>query len=470
MRVLLVAHAFLPRSLAGVEVHVAELAAALARGGHDVAVFHGDRDRALPQGALRPGVVDGIPTFRFVQNYPYRDLPAAAVDPVAEARLREAIRAFRPDVVHFHHLAGLSAGAVAAARDVGTPAVLTLHDHFAACASGGQRWHPDGTVCATLDAVRCAACFARHRHREGPLEGAALALQRALPSRIPPDLPHRAFLALPAPAREALRRLNERVGGRAGARGGGARAGTGSPGGPERIRARWAAMRRALGAASAVISPSRSLADRTAEAGLAAGRIRVVGNGTALPPSRSPPPGAASPSRPLRALFLGTPAPHKGLEVLARAVASLPAGATELVVRGQSPFPDHLARCVGLAPDRIHYAGPAARDEVAAVLDEADVLCLPSLWWENAPMSLLEARARGRPTLASGVGGVPESVLDGVDGMLLPPGDAGAWARALGGLSSHRRALGALAATVRPPRSAAEHAREVLGVYHEVLG
>lgn len=469
MRVLLVAHAFLPRSLAGVEVHVAELAAALAAGGHDVAVFHGERDRALPQGALRRGVWGGIPTFRFVQNYPYRDLPAAALDPVAEGRVREAVRAFRPDVVHLHHLAGLSAGAVASARDEGAPAVLTLHDHFAACASGGQRWHADGTVCASLDAARCAACFARHRHREGPLEGAALAIQRSLPSRIPPDLPHRAFLALPGPAREALRRLNERAGIRDGARMGGAPAATAAEG-AERIRARWAAMEEALGAASAVVSPSRSLADRTVEAGLAPGRIRIVGNGTALPPSRSPPPGTTFPSRPLRALFLGTPAPHKGLEVLARAVASLPAGAVELVVRGQSPFPDHLARCVGLAPDRISYGGPAARDDVAAVLDDADILCLPSLWWENAPMSLLEARARGRPALASAVGGVQESVLDGVDGRLLPPGDAESWARALGDLSSDRSALAALATAVRPPRSAAEHAREILGVYREALG
>jgi glycosyltransferase involved in cell wall biosynthesis len=79
--------------------------------------------------------------------------------------------------------------------------------------------------------------------------------------------------------------------------------------------------------------------------------------------------------------------------------------------------------------DRVVFAG--YRSDVPAVLAGCDVFCLPSTA-EGMPLSVLEAMAQGKPVVATAVGGTPELVVDGVTGLLVPPGDAEALAEALG--------------------------------------
>ena len=81
------------------------------------------------------------------------------------------------------------------------------------------------------------------------------------------------------------------------------------------------------------------------------------------------------------------------------------------------------------------------------LLAAADIFALPSLW-EGMPNALLEAMAAGLPAVATAVGAVPEMVVDGREALLVPPGDAGALARALAELAAwpaRRREMGALA-------------------------
>ena len=81
------------------------------------------------------------------------------------------------------------------------------------------------------------------------------------------------------------------------------------------------------------------------------------------------------------------------------------------------------------------------------LLAAADIFALPSLW-EGMPNALLEAMAAGLPAVATAVGAVPEMVVDGREALVVPPGDAGALARALAELAAwpaRRREMGALA-------------------------
>jgi glycosyltransferase involved in cell wall biosynthesis len=94
---------------------------------------------------------------------------------------------------------------------------------------------------------------------------------------------------------------------------------------------------------------------------------------------------------------------------------------------------------------RAHLLGP--RTDIPDLLAAADVYCMPSLN-EALPMALLEAMASGKPIVASRVGGIPEAVSDGRDALLVPPGDVGALADALGhllGNSALRAGLGGAA-------------------------
>jgi glycosyltransferase involved in cell wall biosynthesis len=87
------------------------------------------------------------------------------------------------------------------------------------------------------------------------------------------------------------------------------------------------------------------------------------------------------------------------------------------------------------ASARIRFLGALPRDRVLELFAAADVAALSSAW-ENFPHTLVEALAVGTPVVATRVGGVPEIVDDGENGVLVPPGDAAAFADAL------RRCLG----------------------------
>ncbi len=115
---------------------------------------------------------------------------------------------------------------------------------------------------------------------------------------------------------------------------------------------------------------------------------------------------------------------------------------------------------------RVVFAG--YRSDVPALLAGCDVFCLPSSA-EGLPLVVLEAMARGKPVVTTPAGGTAELVVDGVTGLLVPPGDAAALAEALSGLLAdpdRARQLGeAGRERVRTEFSAARAAEEILRIY-----
>jgi glycosyltransferase involved in cell wall biosynthesis len=123
----------------------------------------------------------------------------------------------------------------------------------------------------------------------------------------------------------------------------------------------------------------------------------------------------------------------KDQATLLRAVASLrPAGDVEtmLVLVGLGPLERDL-RALAAELDiaeRVLFAG--SRDDVFALLPAFDVFALSSRF-EGLPIALLEAMASGVAPVVTDVGGIPEVITDGVDGLLVAPGDPDALAAAL---------------------------------------
>jgi glycosyltransferase involved in cell wall biosynthesis len=79
---------------------------------------------------------------------------------------------------------------------------------------------------------------------------------------------------------------------------------------------------------------------------------------------------------------------------------------------------------------RVRFLGSLPREEVLGLFRGADASLLSSTW-ENFPHTVVESLAVGTPVIATGVGGVPEVVTDGENGLLVPPGDARALASAI---------------------------------------
>ncbi|MBK5936606.1 TIGR03088 family PEP-CTERM/XrtA system glycosyltransferase [Halorhodospira halophila] len=103
-----------------------------------------------------------------------------------------------------------------------------------------------------------------------------------------------------------------------------------------------------------------------------------------------------------------------------------------LVILGEGPQRTALEEVVAAAGLGAQVALPGNREDVSAELRRMDLFVLPSLA-EGIPMTVLEAMATGVPVVASRVGGVPEVVLEGVTGTLVPPADTGALTAALAG-------------------------------------
>jgi glycosyltransferase involved in cell wall biosynthesis len=137
----------------------------------------------------------------------------------------------------------------------------------------------------------------------------------------------------------------------------------------------------------------------------------------------------------------------KGLRVIVSAMPRLDDDVHYLVVgAGTEAEPlRSLASELGVA-NRVHLAGRIEHGRLPEVLSQADVYVQPSIGEESFGISVLEAMACGLPVLASNFSALPEVVGDGESGVLLAPGDVGAWASALGSLladPARRRLLGA---------------------------
>jgi len=125
-----------------------------------------------------------------------------------------------------------------------------------------------------------------------------------------------------------------------------------------------------------------------------------------------------------RVVFVGALEPYKNVRGLAAAwreiAASLPAARLTVVGSGsQRAVVDAL---VGDLPAQVEHHAVLPPDRVAAALDAARALVLPS-WPEGLGRVVLEAFARGRTVVATNAGGIPDIVTDGCDGLLIPAGD-----------------------------------------------
>jgi glycosyltransferase involved in cell wall biosynthesis len=206
------------------------------------------------------------------------------------------------------------------------------------------------------------------------------------------------------------------------------------------------------------VAPTGFVEARTLELGISPERVRRIPHGTHLPPAAR-----AVPRR--RFGYVGGLAEHKGVHVLIEAFRGLSGSDRSLEVYGHpAVHPEYAARLRELAVGdrRISFRGPFPEGEQSAVMDGLDVVVVPSLWWENSPFTLLEARASGAWVVASDTGGMPELLPAGA-GRLVPPGDAQALREALEEAASSQ-----VLPTPVPPRTLAEEAAELDVLYREL--
>lgn len=129
-----------------------------------------------------------------------------------------------------------------------------------------------------------------------------------------------------------------------------------------------------------------------------------------------------------RFLYVGRLSREKGIATLVAAAAD--AGVAVDVV-GSGPDEDRLKALAAESGGNVVFHGFRKGDALWSLIRACRALVLPSEWYENAPISLLEAFAMAKPVIGAAIGGIPEMVTDGVNGMLYPSGDRGELAECL---------------------------------------
>ena len=203
-------------------------------------------------------------------------------------------------------------------------------------------------------------------------------------------------------------------------------------GGGWRVRGLRHTRDRALRRVAHLVCPSTYLAELAVSWGVPRERVTVLPNAApALPslPDRDGARAALAVEGPLLA-FAGRITRQKALEVALAALARV--GGVTLAIAGDGPdLPDIRHRVAGLGLDgRVRFLGPLNREGVLTLFRGADASLLTSSW-ENFPHTVVEALAVGTPVIATTVGGVPELVRDGENGLLVPVGDADGLAAAI---------------------------------------
>jgi len=365
MRILLLAQ-FFPPDIGGEERHVFNLANTLAERGHEVAVATQRMVDVPDQETLASGVrVHRFATAAMRLPGVYstsRTHHPPVPDPLGVRELARITRQERPHVVHAHNWIVNSAVALRRSSRTGLRfgLVLTLHDFSHVCAT--KRLMRMGSACEGPSVARCLPCAtAQYGPAVGPLTAAATALMRPWKNR---TIDHVVCVSNAVASGNHI------------------------PRGPD----------------TSVIPNfvlDEAVLGRAGDA--AEGRAEDI------------PPGLPKEEF---LLFVGELSRDKGLPTLLRAYESLGRKRPPLLLVGRRTpdTPTHF-------PDGAEICAEWPHDHVMAAFRRCLFAVLPSICLDACPTTVLEAMASGRPVVATTTGGIVDMIVDGENGLLVPPDD-----------------------------------------------
>lgn len=169
--------------------------------------------------------------------------------------------------------------------------------------------------------------------------------------------------------------------------------------------------------------------------------------------------------RPLRVGFLGSVMPHKGVHTLTAALQALSPGEVECVVLGeqQRDYAQYL-RTID-QKQRMHLHGPYAYEALPQFLGALDVVVVPSVVEEIGPMVVGEALAARCPVIGSRIGGIPDFVQHGTNGLLFTPGNTDELVECLRAFHRDPHLLGRMQRAITAPRGLRAFCGDLLAIY-----
>lgn len=275
----------------------------------------------------------------------------------AKILFRKMVERVKPDIVHLHNFAHqISPSILHVLRDLGIPAVMTMHDYKLVCPvytllSGGE-------LCERCSQGRYYHCILRKCTMGSGLKSLVNAMEMYL---------HHTILGI-------------------------------------------------YKSISCFISPSAFLADKVVQMGFS-GKIVHIPNALNVAEFRPAVHEAEG-----EFIYFGRLSREKGVRTLIRAV--MDSNDLFLKIVGDGPERASLEDMVRAAScDRIRFLGYLRGEQLHDEIRSALAVVVPSEWYENCPMSILEAFALGKTVVGARIGGIPELIRNGIDGLTFMSGD-----------------------------------------------
>ncbi len=451
VRIAQVIHTFLPESTGGSEIYTYCLSRELAKR-HSVSIFYRIADPHREEYTLITDTYNGLPVVKINNTFKGCDsFRGCYRNDLIDGRFDEFLDHTRPDVVHFHHLTCLSTNLIRVAKARGIPVVFTLHDFWLIC-QRGQLVNTDLTLCHGPGHLECLRCLVSQSplnvrgHKAAPFHRQAQTIIGKEPSMLKTLLGRLSLLQTKLflmTQRDALDQIHER----------------------------WRHVTEVCGLVDLFIAPSRFLRDRFIEQGIPSGKILFSRYGHQ--DSRFAGLAKRQSDR-LTFGYLGTLIPTKGVHVLVEAFNRMAPAEAELHIYGHfvpyGGFEDYPDLLQGLARDpRIRFMGGYQHGDVADILTEIDVLIVPSIWYENSPLTIHEAFLAKTPVIASDIGGMAELIQDGINGLLFRTGSARDLCKKMERIIRQPDLIGQLSANIGPVKTIEENALEIQQIYHDLI-
>ncbi|MBN2071490.1 MAG: glycosyltransferase [Candidatus Krumholzibacteriota bacterium] len=445
MRILHVLHQYPPYKIGGVCTYVPNIIQAL-RPSFDLAVFC--REGTSKRGTKLTGeIYQNIPVHRYYGT-PYTDFEQTYRDPCADDVFIRFLDYWKPDIVHFHHLIGLSLSFIEIVKKRNIACLHSLHDYWPICPRL-KMIKNDFKLCAPDQSpAECSDCYSLDpsSHYFFPHKISDLFTNPAIR-----QLVYRISLFLP-------KSLNARIH---------------DPHTSIHITSGDISRRKAYAfkmmlSCDLLTSPSHATKRIYAQWGIPSNNIIVRRWGLDLSQFKV---GSRTPvQRPVRFTYLGMLLPSKGVSDIITAFKNINNSQASLSIWGTGdPGFEMELKDLSSANDNIAFKGMYKPERVFRILKDTDVLIFSSIWHETLGWVILEALASGVPVVASDTGAVKENVIHDVNGLIYEPGNIDMLRDCLSLLYNNPEYIDRLRNNSSLPRSIDEDANELADLYRTLV-
>lgn len=440
MRILQVVQDFPPHNCAGVEIYTYNLSKELLKK-HEVFIFYRVNDVKNLEYEVRSKNYKGLNIFTI--NNTFKDcysFEGLYKNDVIAWKFGKVLDDISPDVVHIQHLIFLSVTLIEEIKKRNIPIVFTLHDYWLIC----PQWHfldYDWNICKGDETSKCITCLGYQMKIKKTSKKTYNLFRSVIPKVLIPVI-QKIYFQLTKwnfDFSEALRQ----------------------------IELRKETIKDMLKKIDIFVAPSKFIKKRFIKFGIPEDKIIFSQYGINAELFKNV---QTKNSNTIKFGFIGTVLPAKGLHVLIKAFNKINSGKANLKIygklypyRGFEYYPRFVKKLV--KNKNIRFMGNFDNSELEKVFSNIDVLIVPSIWYENSPLTIQESFLFKTPVIASNIGGIPELIKDKENGLLFEPRNVNDLYQKMKLIIENPRLLRELSKNLPFPNSIKENAKQLEKLY-----